>query len=121
MTELDERTRLAIEEDDRALRCSSVQPRTVLGSILWRSAAEEGGMSALAREIGISRTMLYELVHGTHVPSRHCARAVADYLAGRNRRVDEISVELIVRLAEERDDVNATANASEEDCSVADT
>ena len=103
MTEHDDRiTNLAIEGDDRPPRFSSVSPGSPLGAILWRSAAEEGGVRNLAREIGLSHDTVYRLIRGTHVPSRHCARAVADYLAGRNRRVDEISVEMIIGLATER-------------------
>ena len=87
---------------------TTITPKTLLGSILRTCATEVGGVRPLARAIGVSHESVYAVIRGTRTPSRLVARAIADYLAGRDHEADGVTAETVREWSCESVDVSTT-------------
>ena len=78
---------------------SDLEAGTLLGEVLLRCAREEGSVRALARALGLSPQTVYELVKGEREPAKHAARAISDFLGGRQRHLDEFTADRVIEWA----------------------
>ena len=83
--------------DEQTPRWSSdLEAGTLLGEVLLRCAREEGSVRALARALGLSPQTVYELVKGERAPAKHAARAIGDFLGGRQRHLDDFNADRVI-------------------------